>query len=378
MTTHVVVLGAGFGGLELTTRLAGELADEVRVTLIDKSDAFVFGFAKLDVLFGRRAPEEVRSHYARLERPGVTFVQATITGIDPHAKRVVTDAGTFDADVLVVALGADTDPALTPGFVESGGHEFYSVAGATRMRSLVDSIDGGRVVVAVLGGAFKCPPAPWEACFMLHDHLVRRGVRDGVTIDLHTPLPLPVPVSRPTSEAVLALMAERDLRYHLGSLVTSIDPSAKVATTAGGEQVPFDVFVGIPVHKAPPVVVSGGLAEDDGWIAVDHATFETKFPDVFAVGDITSAPVPRAGVIAEGEAGTVADVLRHRIGGGPAPAPYAGLARCYMEMGDGTVGTVDVDFLGPSGPTALFDPPSLGHAAEKVEFGASRVRRWFG
>ena len=378
MTTHVVILGAGFGGLELTTRLADELADQVRVTLIDKSDAFVFGFAKLDVLFGHKTLDEVRSPYAGLDKPNATFVQATITGIDPHAKRVVTDAGTFDADVLVVALGADVDPSLTPGFVESGGHEFYSVAGADLLRSTVDTFAAGRIVIGVLGGFFKCPPAPWESAFMLHDHLVRRGVRDAVTIDLHTPLPAPIPVSKPVSEAVLGLMDERGMGYHLQSLVTSIDPDEKVATTRDGVQVPFDLFIGIPAHKAPPVAVSSGLTDDDGWIAVDHRTFETRFPDVFAVGDITSAPVPRAGVIAEGEASTVADVLLHRLGGGPEPAPFPGLARCYMEMGDGTVGTVAVQFMGPDGPTADYSPPSLLHAEEKVEFGASRRRRWFG
>ena len=50
---RVLVLGAGFGGLELTTRLSDELGDDVDVVLIDKADGFVFGFSKLDVMFGR-------------------------------------------------------------------------------------------------------------------------------------------------------------------------------------------------------------------------------------------------------------------------------------------------------------------------------------
>jgi sulfide:quinone oxidoreductase len=125
------------------------------------------------------------------------------------------------------------------------------------------------------------------------------------------------------------------------------------------------------------VVVESGLT-DDGWIAVDPATFVTRFPDVYAVGDVTSAPVPRAGAIAEGEAATVADVLVARLkGGAPAPA-YQGEAVCYIESGGDKVARVNVNFLGGPSPTAVFSPPSVEGADEKRQFGSSRRTRWFG
>src|SRR3954453_18653369 len=105
MPTRVVILGAGFGGLELTTRLADEVPNEVEVTLIDKEDSFVFGFSKLDVMFGHSGLDGVRNRYADIVKPSVDFRQATITSIDPNSRHVVTDAGEFDADILVVALG---------------------------------------------------------------------------------------------------------------------------------------------------------------------------------------------------------------------------------------------------------------------------------
>src|SRR5713226_7011918 len=129
MRTHVVILGAGFGGLELSTRLSEELADEVQVTLIDQSDSFVFGFSKLDVMFGRRTLDEMRHFYRDIAKPGVEFRQETVVSIDPERRRVVTNKGTYDADVLVVALGADLEPEATPGLVE-GGFELYSPVGA--------------------------------------------------------------------------------------------------------------------------------------------------------------------------------------------------------------------------------------------------------
>jgi sulfide:quinone oxidoreductase len=376
MPTHVVILGAGFGGLELSSRLSAELAGEVAVTLIDKSDSFIFGFSKLDVMFGRRTMDEVRVPYRNVAGPCVTFRQEDIRGIDPARKRVVTNAGSYDADVLVVALGADLAPEATPGLTESG-YEFYSPAGAARARDVLTGFSGGNVIIAVLGGFFKCPPAPYETAFMLHDQLVRRGLRDASTIHLVTPMGKPIPISDETSEAIIGLLDERGIRHSHASLITSLDPARKVAHLKDGAELPFDLFLAVPVHRAPSVVVESGLTED-GWIPVDPTTFETRFPDVFAVGDVTSAPVPRAGVVAEGEASTVADVLAARIAGGPPPARYAGEVICYIEMGDDTIGKVDVNFLSGPAPVAVFTPPSLATAADKRAFAAARRARWFG
>jgi sulfide:quinone oxidoreductase len=374
--TRVLILGAGFGGLELSTRLSDALGDEVQVTLVDQSDAFVFGFSKLDVMFGRRTSDEVRLPYRDITKPGVEFRQETVVSIDPERKRVVTNARTYDADVLVVALGADLDPAATPGLVE-GGYEFYSPEGAARVREILPGFDAGVAVIAVLGGLFKCPPAPFETAFLLHDLLSRRGVDDAVSIYIVSPLPIPIPISQEVSDAILALLAARRIEYWGGSLVTRLDPAKKTAHLQDGRQLAYDLFLGIPVHRAPAVVLESGLAED-GWIPVDPATFATRFPDVYAVGDVTSAPVPRAGVIAEGEAVTVADVLIAKLGGGAAPGPYHGTATCYLELGDDLVGRVDVDFFSGPRPSAAFRPPSSELADEKRQFGASRRRRWFG
>ena len=376
MTTHVVILGAGFGGLELSTRLSEEVADEVRVTLIDKSDSFVFGFSKLDVMFGRSTLDDVRLFYKDIAKPSVEFRQETIVSIDPHTRRVVTDGGTYDADILVVALGADYDTSATPG-LDEGGNEFYSVEGANKMRSAIDAFEGGTAVVGVMGSWFKCPPAPNEAAFMLHDHLVRRGVRDKTTIHLVSPLPMPIPVSRETSDAIIALLADRDITYRPQTRVTRIAPATKTAHLSNDESIAFDLFLGIPVHVCPSVVVEAGMTEDDGWIAVDPATFTTKFPNVYAAGDITSAPVPRAGTIAEGEAAVVANNIIATLRGGE-PVRFGGQAVCYMEMGDDTVGKVNVDFYKAGGPGATFQAPSLEFAREKEGFGTTRRARWFG
>jgi sulfide:quinone oxidoreductase len=376
MAEHVVVLGAGFGGLELATGLSESVPDKAHITLIDKNDAFMFGFSKLDVMFGRRQASEVWNPYRKIAKPGVEFRQETVISIDAGRRRVVTDASTYDADILVVALGADYDVAATPGLAEDG-YEFYSFAGAERARDALAGFGGGAVVIGVLGPLFKCPGAPNETALLLHDYLSRRGVRGSSTIHLVSPMPMPIPISQRTSSAIVTILEEHGIEYRPSSKVTLLDPEHHVAHLDDGGTLPYDLFLGIPVHCAPEVVVASDLAED-GWIPVDPATFATRFPGVFAVGDVTSAPVPRAGGIAEGEAATVANVLIAQLTGGSAPAPYDGAAGCYVELGDDLVGRIDVNFLSYDTPVAKFSAPTAALSEEKTAWGSTRVDRWFG
>src|SRR6476660_6492888 len=232
---RVVILGAGFGGLELATELSEALGDEIDVALIDESDAFVFGYSKLDVMFGRTTLDAVLLPYRDIAKPGVRFLQETITAIDPEARRVTTDAGVHEADVLIVALGADYDLDATPGLAEVGS-EFYSVAGAERLAKVLPGFTQGRAIIGVCGTPFKCPPAPSEAALMMHDYLSVRGVRSSCEITLILPLETPVPPSPETSRALLAAFAERNIQFVADREIRSIDAQRRVATIDDGRE----------------------------------------------------------------------------------------------------------------------------------------------
>ena len=373
---RVLVLGAGFGGLELTTRLSEEFGDDVDVVLIDQSDGFVFGFSKLDVMFGRTLPASARHLYSNLVKPGVRFVQSTVRSIDPVAKRVETDAGAFDADILVVALGADLHPDVTPGLVE-GGHEFYTVPGAFALRDVLADFEGGRVIVGVTSTPFKCPPAPSETALLMHDYLTARGLREASTISLVMPFGVPIPPSPAASQALLVAFAERGIDWCPGAAVRELDPARRVAVLSDDAEMPYDLFLGVPVHRAPTVVVESGMTVD-GWVPVNPLTLETSFPDVFSVGDVASVGTPKAGVFAEGQSAVVAERISARIRGTSPSAEYNGNGICYLEFGDDQVAKVDVTFLTGQSPTGDLDGPSPALAADKAEFGSSRVQRWFG
>jgi len=375
METRVVVLGAGFGGLELATMLSEALGDEVDLTLIDKNDAFVFGYAKLDVMFGRTTPDAVRLEYRDIAKPGVRFLQQTITAIDPEARSVTTDGGVHEADFLVVALGADYDLDATPGLAE-GGNEFYSVGGAERLGELLPTFSQGRAIVGVCGAPFKCPPAPSEAALLLDDYLSTRGVRDDCEISIVIPFGSPVPPSPDTSRALVAAFAERAIEFVPARRVSSLDSARRVAVLDDGSEMPYDLFLGVPKHRAPDVVVASGMTED-GYVPVNPKTLETRFPGVYAVGDVATIGVPKAGVFAEGAARVVAASLIAGLRGGRQPGAYDGLGSCYIEFGAGRVGRVDVDFLSGPKPTGTFQEPSDALVAEKHHFGSSRRARWF-
>ncbi len=376
MSERVVVLGAGFGGLELSTMLSELLGDEIEVTLIDKNDAFVFGFSKLDVMFGRATADAVRLPYREIAKPGVRVLRETVTAIDPEARRVHTDSAIHEADILVIALGADYDMDATPGLAE-GGNEFYSVAGAERLAGIIPTFSQGHVVIGVCGAPFKCPPAPSECALLLDDELTARGVRDACQISFVMPLGTPVPPSPETSAALVREFAERDITLICGRRISALDPGRSVAILDDDTELSFNLFLGVPKHRAPEVVIASGMTED-GYVPVDSATLQTRFPGVYAVGDVATAGVPKAGVFAEGAARIVAQAIVATLRDGDPPGPHLGRGTCYIEFGQGRVGSVDIDFLSGPSRTGTFNPPSAVLVAEKEHFGSSRRIRWFG
>jgi sulfide:quinone oxidoreductase len=373
---RILILGAGFGGLELSTELSEALGDAAEVTLIDKNDAFVFGYSKLDLMFHGASGDSVRLPYADFVKPGVRLLRETVTAIDPELKRVTTDAGVHEADHLVIALGADYDLTATPGMAEVDS-EFYSVAGAEKLAEVIPNFSSGRALIGVCGAPFKCPPAPSECALLLDDELRRRDVRDDCTITFVIPFGAPVPPSPETSAALKSEFEERGIRLVTGRRIAGLDPGRRVAVLDDGVEEPFDLFLGVPKHRAPGVVIESDITED-GYIPVDPATLATKVPGVYAVGDVATAGVPKAGVFAEGAARIVAKHLIAVLGAGEEPGPHLGQGTCYIEFGAGRIGSVDIDFLSGPERTGHFNPPSAEQMALKEAFGATRRARWFG
>jgi sulfide:quinone oxidoreductase len=376
MKKRILILGAGFGGLELSTVLSEAFGDGIEVTLIDKNDSFYFGFSKLDVMFGHATPDQVRLPYKNFVKPGVRLLQETISSIDPVAKRVTTHRGVYEADFIVVALGADYDFVATPGMADAT--EFYTLEGATRLGKMLSTFTAGRILIAVGGAPFKCPPAPSEAALMMHDYLTTRGIRNACEITLILPLEVPIPPSPETSRALLAAFAERNITFVADREIRSVNPRSRVVTLDDDREFPYDLFLGVPAIRAPKLLEDCGLTEDK-YVPVKPRTLETRFPNVYAVGDCARQGTPKAGVFAEGAARAVARALIARLRNEEVPVTHAGTGSCYIEFGAGRIGRVDVDFFSnPDHPIGTYYEPSVALRADKEHFGSSRRARWFG
>jgi sulfide:quinone oxidoreductase len=371
---RVLVLGAGFGGLELTSMLSEAIGDNLDLTLIDQNNTFYFGFSKLDVMFGHKLPDSVKISYKSIVKPGVRFCKETITAIDPVAKTVTTQSAKHEADILVVALGANYDFGATPGLTEYG-NEYYSFEGATKLRDIIPQFKKGHAIIGVCGAPFKCPPAPSEASLMLHDHLVTAGVRGACTISLVIPYGSPIPPSPDSSKALLKAFEERGIQFIPQHKVASL--KAGMAKLDDGTEMPFDLFLGIPKHVAPDVVLQSGLTVD-GWIPVDRQNLLTRFPGVYAIGDVTSVGTPKAGVFAEGAGKIAAASIIAAYHGTQNEKGYAGAGSCYIEFGKGQVARVDVDFFSGPKPFGTHQDASEALTIDKEHFGSSRKTRWFG
>ena len=211
--------------------------------------------------------------------------------------------------------------------------------------------------MGVSAAPYKCPPAPSECALLLHDYLTTRGIRKRCEITMVLPLGSPVPPSPETSKALVAAFAERDIRFVPSHRVASLDPGRQVAVLDDGSELDYDLYLGVPKHRAPQVVEASGLAVD-GWVPVDPRTLETKFPGVYAIGDIANTGTPKAGVFAEGAARAVAASIIARVREGD-PGKYAGAGSCYIEFGGGRIGRVDVDFFSGPKPTGTYHEGSL-------------------
>jgi sulfide:quinone oxidoreductase len=289
---------------------------------------------------------------------------------------VTTDGGSYDADFLAIALGADYDFAATPGF-EEAGVEYYTFEGAERMREVVAGIERGRIVIGILGHPFKCPPAPFEGALLLHDLLTERGVRDDCELRVVGPMAAPVPVTKEVSQKFLDALGRRGIEYVAKETIVSLDADGGEARLASGGSVPYDLFIGVPVHRPPEVLTASGLASD-GWVPVERDNLATRYPGVYALGDCTALPMAKAGVFAENAAGVVAADIEAKLTGGELERRYQGEGSCYLEFGGGEVAKVEANFLGGPAPTAQFVGPSEELAEEKREFGRTRRERWFG
>jgi len=397
-TTKTLILGGGFGGIAAANTLRGLLGPEHAITVIDKSARFYVGAGKTWIMLGERSFEQISQDRRALLDPGVAFVEAEVAGLD-LANRSAAVAGASGApetlawDHLVVALGADVNLAGVPGLA-GAAHTFYTVEGAEKLREALARFEGGEVVILIPKVPFKCPPAPYEAAMLLHAAFERRGSGDWARIAIHTAEGVPMATAGPEmGQFIKAELAERGIGYHPQRVVARVDGPARRVVFQDGTEVDYELLIAVPPHEAPRVVREAGLTNPAGWIPVDPGTLRVQATgagdapaDVYAIGDVTSVPLPgrfkpeiplalpKAGVFAEAGGRVVAHQIAARVLGRATEERFDGRGFCYLETGAGRAVRAEGAFFALPHPVMEKRTPDEAQLRDKLDWVAEHLR----
>jgi sulfide:quinone oxidoreductase len=378
---RTIVLGGGFGGITVATELKRSLGDEHDVVLVDRAERFSMGLRKLWELVGHATIADGSRPREALSSLGIRVVREGIESIDVDARAATVGAEVIDGDYLVVALGAVPRPDLVPGLAEHG-HDVWSTAGIPGAAKSLASLAEGSALVLIAGAPYPCPPAPYECAMHIDGYLRSRARRDDVDLSVATVQPMLMPNAGVEGSTWMGeRLAERGISFRTGAKIDRVEAGRVVL--ADGE-LPFDLLVTVPPHRAPDVVTESGLTGESGWVPVDRATLQTPYENVYAVGDVTGIklssglPLPKAGVIAELEGKRVAAAIVADVLGGAEPEPFTAETSCYVEMGTQVAARMDVKFFAEPVPEITLLEASAERAAEKRRFESDRLTRWFG
>ena len=380
---RIVILGGGVGGLVTANELARRLPRTHRILLVERGGTHAFAPSFLWLMTGDREAPEITRPLRTLVRPGVEIVEAEARAIDLAGARVETDGEAIAYDYLVMALGAELAPGTIPGLETA--HTFYTLDGAAKLRAALASFTGGNVAVVVSALPYKCPGAPHEGAMLLRDFFRRRGLTNKVELHLLTPEPQPMPVAGPElGAAVREMLENRGIAFHPSHKLTAVDPDTRELAFEGKPSVRYDLLVAIPPHRGPRLVQEAGLASETGWVPVDRRTLATRHDRVYAIGDVTTIPIPgrwkpeaplmlpKAGVFAHGQALVVARRIAAEIAGTRAEEEFGGDGYCALEAGEGSAGFAFGDFFGEPSPEIHLKRVGKAWHAGKVLF-----ERWW-
>ena len=376
---HVVILGGGFGGLSAANELRNTLSSsQVKITVIDKKDWFMVGFAKLWIINGTRTFENSVGSLNELQKKEIDFIKDEIISINLENKNVKTKSDEISFDFLIISMGAVLAPQKIPGLVENG-FNLYDHEQLSEIHDKLTTMESGKIAISIMGMPYKCPPAPFEASLLVDSMLRKRGVRDSIQIDFYSPAPITLPAAGPeVSKQILELVNSEKIVFHNSSKIKSVESKKLIFENSEAD---FDLLLAVPPHIAPKVIYDSGLAKESGFIPIDRDC-KTPFENVFAVGDVTSLTVtenmavPKAGIFAEGEGITVAKNIISKIQSKEDSALFDGKGGCFIESGRDTASIIEVDMFSQPKPSTSLSELTSDNLSKKVEFEKERLSKW--
>lgn len=376
---HILILGGGFGGLSAANEIRNSLpSSEVKITIVDKKNWFMVGFAKLWIIRGKRTFENSTGSLFELAKKEIDFLNEEILQIDLENKNIKTTTKNLSYDYLIIAMGAVLAPQKIPGLVEHGMN-LYDYRESEKIHNKIKELKSGTIAISIMGMPYKCPPAPFEAALLIDSMLRETGVRDSVQIHFYSPAPITLPAAGPEiSKQILDLISSEKIVFHDSCKVTRVETNK--LTFENGEA-DFDLLLAIPPHIAPDVIYESGLAKQDNFVPITR-NCKTSYDNVYAIGDVTNLKVtetmavPKAGVFAEGEGLSVAQNIISKIHSKEDSALFDGKGGCFIESGRDTASLIEVDMFSGPKPSAKLTESTSEHLNEKLQFEKDRLTKW--
>lgn len=375
---HVLILGAGFGGLAAANELRSNTSSNVKITVIDKKDWFMMDLVKLWIIKGTRKFETSKRPLNSITRKGIEFLNEDVIKIEPQKQMVITSARKISYDYLIISLGVELAPEKIPGLLDNG-LILYDINDVPKIHEKIKHLKSGKLAFAIMGMPYKCPPAPFEAAFIINTMLKEAGIRNSVQIDFYSPVQLTLPAAGPeVSQQLLELLNSENITFYGLHKTTRVEPNKLRFENSEKD---FDLLIAIPPHKAPKSVYDSRLAKEGEFINVNRDC-KTMFDNAYAIGDVTnmtvtnSIVVPKAGIFAEEQGITVARNIIAKIKHKKENAIFNGKGGCFVELGTNQAGYIEVDMFSQSTPLTLLKHPTTEHMKEKEKFESDRLDKW--
>jgi len=376
MSSNILVLGCGLGGITAASLISKQVGSLGIVTIVEPRARIPFPPTFPFVTFGWRKPEKIQKGLKTLaRRKNIRIIEERAEKINTNSRKIHTQSKELNYDKLVIALGAELAFDIIPG-LETYGHNFYTLDGAMKLRDALQKFRGAKIVVGVCRTPFKCPAAPYEITLLLEEHM--RNAKLNAEIQMFTPEPHPVPAAGGViGKQVQRLLDSRGIKYLPKTKLARVEKDK--LSFEDGSEMRYDLFVGIPPHRAPKIVVDAGLAEPSEWIPVNPYTLATRHEDVYAIGDVASIDtphghmpfLPKAGVFAQGHAEIVANNIAVSVTGKGQLTQWDGRGACHLQVSKSEAAFLQGSFL--SNPPKLeFYPPSRKWFLDKVK----REKSW--
>ena len=376
---HVVILGGGFGGLAAANEIRNSLdSSKVKITIVDKKDWFMVGYAKLWIMNGTRTFENSIGSLNELPKKQINFIKDEIIEINPKNNFVKTKSENISFDFLIISMGAVLAPKKIPGLIENG-FNLYDHNQLNQINEKLNKIESGKIAIVIMGMPYKCPPAPFEASLLVDSMLRKRGIRDSVEIDFYSPAPITLPAAGPeVSKQILNLVNSEKITFHNSQKIKHVESKKLIFEN---EEFTFDILLAIPPHIAPKVIYDSNLAIKPGFIPIDRDC-KTPFENIFAVGDVTSLTVndtmavPKAGIFAEGEGIIVAKNIISKLESKKTSTVFDGKGGCFLESGRDTASIIEVDMFTNQKPTTKLTESTKDNLSKKLDFEKERLSKW--